>query len=132
MYDFTTVPDRSLQGSFKWDGMKTAKPDVSERIVPLSVADMEFMMAPEIIEGLKIYLDTMILGYTGPTDKYYDAVISWLKRRHSLKVKKEWISLSDGVVPAIVDLIEVYSKPKDKIMITSPVYYPFRNSIENT
>lgn len=132
MYDFITVPDRSKQGSFKWDGMKKANPKVKENVVPLSVADMEFKMAPEIIDGLKKYLDTMILGYTGPTDGYYNAVINWMKKHHELDIKKEWITLSDGVVPAIVDLISVYSNEGDGVMITSPVYYPFKASIENT
>ncbi len=36
--------------------------------MPLSVADMEWKNPPEIIEGLKAYLDKSILGYTGATD----------------------------------------------------------------
>ena len=89
-YDFTTLVDRSNMGSFKWNGMKRLYPDVPSGIVPFSVADMELKNPPEVIEGLKKYLDEAILGYTGPTDAYYDAVISWMKRRHNWDIKKEW------------------------------------------
>ena len=36
-----------------------------ENVAPLSVADMELKNPPEIVEGLKKYIDTHILGYTG-------------------------------------------------------------------
>ena len=48
--------------------MKEKNPNVREGIVPLSVADMEFKNPPEVVEGLKAYLDTHILGYTSPTE----------------------------------------------------------------
>ena len=73
-YDFTTLIDRSNQGSFKWNGMKRLCPEVPTGIVPFSVADMELKNPPEVIEGLKKYLDEAILGYTGPTEAYYDAM----------------------------------------------------------
>ncbi len=89
-YDFTTQVNRIEQGSRKWQGMYQKKPDADA--VPLTMADMELLNAPEIIEGLKDYLSNdAILGYTAPTDKYYDAVINWMKRRHDWDIQKEWI-----------------------------------------
>ena len=49
-YDFTTRVNRKGQGSFKWEDMYVKKPNVADGVVPLSVADMEFKNAPEIIE----------------------------------------------------------------------------------
>ena len=62
-YDFTSVPDRSQCGSSKWAGA----PGASVERVPLSTADMEFPIAPAIVEQLKDLVDTTILGYTRPT-----------------------------------------------------------------
>ena len=73
-YDFTTLPDRWDAGAFKYEHMKEMKPDVSRDAVPLSVADMEFLDPPEVVAGLKDYLDHNVLGYTGPTDGYFAAV----------------------------------------------------------
>ena len=60
-------------------------------IVPLSVADMEFKNPPEIIEGLKAYLDHTGRGYAAPTHSFYEAVLSWTKRRYGWETKKEWL-----------------------------------------
>ena len=129
-YDFTTLVDRSNLGSFKWNGMKRLYPDVPSGIVPFSVADMELKNPPEVIEGLKKYLDEAILGYTGPTDAYYDAVISWMKRRHNWDIKKEWFVTTTGVVTGFQAAIKSVIEPGDGVIILSPVYYPFSSAIK--
>ena len=128
-YDFTSVPDRKNVGSFKYADMFERNPDVPDGIIPLSTADMEFYNAPEIREGLKEFIDHMVLGYTAGTDGFYDAVVDWMRRRHDYEIKKKWIAISDGVVPAIGDLIRCNSEEGDGVLITSPVYYPFAASI---
>jgi len=120
-YDFTSIPDRRGCGSNKWNGAKNA----STEFVPLSVADMEFYPAPPIVEAIKKTAESSVLGYTSPTDEYFDAVISWMKRRHNFDVKKEWIINTPGVVNALGILIQAATKPGDGIVILTPVYYPF-------
>ncbi len=120
-YDFTTVVDRSGCGSAKWDDAWEA----STEYVPLSVADMEFVTAPPIKEALKKVAEEHVLGYTRPTDAYYDAVCSWMRRRHDFEVKKEWIVNTPGVVNALALLIDANTKPGESVLILSPVYYPF-------
>ncbi len=120
-YDFTSIPDRRGCGSNKWNGAKNASPE----FVPLSVADMEFYPAPQIVDAIKKTAETSVLGYTSPTDEYYDAVISWMKRRHSFDVKKEWIINTPGVVDALAILIQATTKAGDGVIILTPVYYPF-------
>ncbi len=120
-YDFTSVPDRSGCGSAKWNSAKNASVDA----VPLSVADMEFPTAPEIKTALKKLVDEQILGYTDPTEEYFDAVLSWMRRRHNFDARREWIVTTPGVVNALGVLIEAVTKPGDGIIILTPVYYPF-------
>ena len=120
-YDFTSIPDRRNCGSNKWNGAKNASPE----FVPLSVADMEFFPAPQIVDAIKKTAETQVLGYTSPTDEYFDAVISWMKRRHDFEVKKEWIINTPGVVDALAILIQASTKPGDGVIILTPVYYPF-------
>lgn len=129
-YDFETLIPRYGVGSGKWDEMREEIPDIPDDIVPLSVADMEFKNAPEIVEGLKEYLDTSILGYTHATDAYYRAVTGWMERRHGFSPKKEWFVEYAGVVPALRHMVGVFTKPGDSVMITTPVYYPFRGAAE--
>lgn len=90
-YDFETLQSRKNTGANKWNGMYKINPSVPDHVVPFSVADMEFKNPPQIAEGLYDYLKNNIMGYTSATDSYYDAIISWMKRRHKWDIKKEWI-----------------------------------------
>ena len=128
-YDFETLVRRKEAGSHKWDMMYQKNPETAEDIVPFSVADMEFKNAPEIIEGLKQYLDTHIMGYTGATDSYYESVIDWMKERHGFTPKKEWVIETAGVVPAIYQMVQAFTEPGDAVMIMTPVYYPFAEAV---
>jgi len=129
-YDFTTVIDRKGQGSSKWNLMKTWNEDAYLRgITPLSVADMEFKMAPPIIEGLKKYLDYVTLGYSVAYDEFYGAVMNWMYRRHNWTVKKEWIVNTPGVVNAFFAAVEAFTDPGDGVLIFKPIYYPFFDAI---
>jgi len=131
-YDFETLTDRTAQGAGKWLLMKQADPNVPDGIVPFSVADMEFSMAPEIIHGLKTYLNHTILGYPTAQQNYFDAIMHYMKRRHNWDVKQEWICPAPGVLPAIFTLLKSLSDPGDGVIIQTPVYYPFYNGITFT
>ncbi len=130
-YDFETVVNRKGTGSSKWNSMYEQIPDAGEGIVPLSVADMEFVNAPEIREGLKEYIDSTVLGYTGPTEAYFESVISWMERRHGFSPKKEWFVATAGVVPALGEMVGKFTEPEDSVLMLTPVYYPFYSSVES-
>lgn len=128
-YDFETVVNRFGQGAAKYEQMLGWNPNVSQDIVPFSVADMELKNAPEIVEGLKNYIDTHILGYTLPTERYLNVVCEWMKKRHDWDVKPEWIVGSAGVVGAFYSAIRALTKPGDGVIIMTPAYYPFYSAI---
>ena len=129
-YDFTTLVSRKNTGASKWEQMYSWNPNVADDVVPLSVADMEFKPAPEIVEGLKKHLDTAILGYTKAYPDFLDSVISWMDRRHNYKVEKEWILNTPGVVNAFYAAVNAFTEPGEGVIIFRPVYYPFSMAIE--
>ena len=129
-YDFETLISRKNQGAYKWDQMYKEYPDLPDDIVPFSVADMELQIAPEIKEGLKKYIDEAILGYTGTYEEYFEAVISWMKRRHDFDIQKEWIVTSSGVVSALFDSVKAFTEKEDGVIVFTPVYYPFYSAIK--
>ncbi len=128
-YDFDTVINRKNMGSVKWDAIEKELGPGSDDILALSVADMEFKVAPEITGAIKKKADLAVYGYTGPTDSYFAAVIGWMQRRHHWNIKKEWISPSAGVVPALFSAIRAFTHSGDKVIIQSPVYYPFGRAV---
>lgn len=129
-YDFEKLYSRKNTGANKWDGMYKSNPDVPDRIVPFSVADMEFKNPPQIAEGVYDYLRNTIMGYTSATDSYFDAVIGWMKRRHNWEINKEWIVEYPGVVPALYHLVRILAEQGEGIIIFTPVYYPFYNAVK--
>ena len=129
IYDFETLVSRKNTGSGKWDEMTKDHPNLPENVAPLSVADMELKNPPEIVEGLKKYIDTHILGYTGPTEEYFDAVCGWMKRRNDWDIKKEEIVSTHGVVTALAVSVLAYTDPGDGVITMPPVYYPFSEVI---
>lgn len=130
-YDFTTKLNRKNTGSLKWEDMYSKKPDVSADVVPLSVADMEFKNAPEIIEGLQEFLNNTVLGYTTATDHYRQVVCDWMKKRHDFEIEKDWIVNTAGIVPAFFNAIGEFTKPNEGVIVMSPVYYPFFKAIQD-
>ena len=129
-YDFETLISRRNMGASKWRLMEKINKPLSEDIVPLSVADMEFKTAPEIVKGLKDYIDSSILGYTRGTDTYYKAVCSFMERKHNWKIDKEWIVAFSGVVPSLYTIVKALTNPQDGVIIMTPVYYPFYGAVK--
>ena len=124
MYDFDKVVNRRNTNSAKWD-MET------DDILPLWVADMDFEVAPEISKALKKRAEHPIYGYVKMSDEYYDSIINWVKRRHAWDIKKDWIVFSPGIVPGINLIVNALTEPQDKVILQTPVYYPFYGAIEN-
>lgn len=131
-YDFENVIDRTNLGSSKWNEMRQANPNVPKGIIPFSVADMELKNPPQIMEGLRSFLnaDTITLGYTTATGEYNKAVQGWMKRRHSWEVDMSQNVFSPGVVTALYAAVRAFTETGDGVIMFSPVYYPFRMSIE--
>lgn len=116
--------ERTHTHSVKW----STTPD---EIIPMCIADMDFQVAPEIIEAMKKKAEHGIYGYTTFCDRYYRSIVGWWSRRFGLDIEKEWISFSPGIIPGINLLLQILTKPGDHVIVQEPVYYPFYSSIEN-
>ena len=131
-YDFDTLPDRRNEGSIKWEIMKSVAGDTAENMLAVSIADMDFVMAPEIVAALREGVERRTYGYTWPTNTYYDAVISWMQRRHDWQVEKESIVPAPGIVAAMYYILYAMTQPGDGVIIQPPVYAPFAKSVRHT
>ena len=127
-YNFDTVIDRRGTSSMKYEGLDAVfgRHDVS----PLWIADLDFAVCPDIVKTLRQRLDHPILGYFACPDSYWNAVMSWLERRHGLKTEREQLAFIPGVVKGIGYAVNFFSRPGDRIVIQPPVYHPFRIVIE--
>lgn len=123
MYDFDRVTDRRHTHSLKWD--------VGENELPMWVADMDFETAPEISTAIRARAAHGIYGYTVVPEEWQDAYIDWWQRRHGYVMERDWLIFCTGVVPAISSIVRKITTPAEKVLIQTPVYNIFFNSILN-
>jgi len=102
-----------------------------KNIIPLWVADMDFLTPDFIVESLHKRLDHEIYGYSFRSPEYYQSIIKWIKIRHNWTVEREWISFSPGIVPALNFCTLAFSQPGDSIVVQPPVYFPFFTAVES-
>jgi len=117
-FDFDTILDRRNTGSMKWD--KYAGRD----ILPLWVADMDFLSPPAVIAALRARADNGVFGYTVPTAEAVQAVVDYLREQHQYAIRPEWIVWSHGLVPALSIACRAYAKEGEGVLVCTPVYPP--------
>lgn len=123
-YDLNTPISRYGTCSNKWDSapIRFGTPNIK---YPFTVADMDFPCPPCVIDGLKARLEHPIFGYSTADDNFYDAVCGWFYRRHGLKLEKNWLYPSVGIVTGLAMAIQALTHRNDKVMVFTPVYDPF-------
>ena len=126
--DFTKTYyiDRRGSHSRKWDGehLKFSRTD----LLPLWVADMDFMTPQCIQEAICNYVKANPLGYTMTNPDYISAVMNWHKRRHNCNLEQDWLTSAPNVITGIMWCIGAFTKPNDAIAVLSPVYGAFDTS----
>lgn len=98
-------------------------------IVPLSVADMEFLSPAPIIAALEETARFGMWGYTGWSDRYFNALHGWMSGRHRWDIRREWVVRTSGVVQGVGAAVRALTKPGDGIVIQPPVYPPFFSAV---
>jgi cystathionine beta-lyase len=122
-YDFSVMIDRRDTHSYKWD--------VGSDELPMWVADMDFPTAPEIVEAIQKRAQHSIFGYNMVPEEFFESISNWWLKRHQYKMETEWMLFCTGVVPAISSVVRKLTTVGENILIQSPVYNIFYNSIVN-
>lgn len=128
-FNFDKIIDRTNNFSAKWSEMN--KNFGTNDLLPMWVADMDFLTAPCVMEALKDRLEQGIFGYTTRPSSYNESIVNWLDNRFSWKINQEWLMFSPAVITSISLLIQNLTQKNDKIMIQEPVYSPFHNIVES-
>ena len=123
-YNFDEIIDRSGSGDLKHEALlpRWGRND----LLPLWGADMDFATPDFVVDALKERLNHPIFGYTVDPSDYRPAIIDWIRSHHNWDVKPEWLSFIPGIVKGIGLVINVFTKPDEKVIIQPPVYHPFR------
>ena len=122
-YNFNEKIDRRNNHSAKWEEM--GNKFVSNDLWPMWIADMDLKTAPVIIDAMREKLEQGIFGYVYRPASYYQSAADWIERRFDYKIDAKTLINSPGVVPTLSILVRLMTKADEKVLIQSPVYYPF-------
>lgn len=121
-YDFESVIDRHDTNCVKWD--------LFDDDIPMWVADMDFKVAPPIQDAILKRANHPVYGYTIVPDELFEAYINWWDVNYDLKMSREDMAYSTGVMPSISSMIRCLTDVGDEILIQTPVYHVFFYVIE--
>lgn len=112
-------------------GTYSVKYDVGAGELPMWVADMDFRVAPPIVAALQKRLDNGIFGYTDIPQAWREAYCNWWKTRHHWEMDAQRLIFCTGVVPAISSMVRKLTTPNENVVLQTPVYPIFFNSVVN-
>lgn len=122
-YDFTTEGAPRGTNSVKWDK--------NPGVLPMWVAEMDFPVAPFIVDAVRRRVDAGVFGYTLVPDSYYECVIRWFSTRYGWNIKRCEITPISGIVPATSIAVKALTEPGDKVVFFTPAYNCFFHNITN-
>ena len=131
--DFDTVIDRKNTNCLKYDFVQRL--GFPENVLPLWVADMDFKVSSYIEDALNNRVNHGIFGYSEiqsrQSSSYFDALSHWMGEKHNWKVEQSWLVKTPGIVFALAMAVQAFTDKGDYVMIQKPVYYPFKEVIED-
>lgn len=121
-HDFEEMIDLRAMDNRKW---KTYPDDV----LPMWIAETDFRCPQPVVDAVTKKASVGIYSYYLPSDGFESAVCNWMKKRYQWDVEKNWVEFSPGVIAGITSALISCTKPGDKVVIQSPVYYSFHSLI---
>lgn len=141
MYDFDEIIDRRNTNSMNTDGFRQyifhadetmEFPYKDEEFIRMWIADMEFAAPDVVIEGIQKRLDKRIFGYSQIFDKeYYNIFSKWCKDRYDWSFPKQELVMSNGIIPALYELVEYICKEDEKVLFLTPSYAYFKYAADH-
>ncbi|EFA24130.1 MULTISPECIES: MalY/PatB family protein [Streptococcus] len=124
-YDFTSLPNRFGHHTYKWKEV-----EADREVLPAWIADMDFVVLPEVRQAVQAYADQLVYGYTYASDALIESVQDWEATQHGYYFDKDVLVFIEGVVPAISTAIQAFTKEGEAVLINTPVYPPFARSVK--
>jgi cystathionine beta-lyase len=123
-YDLDQHIDRRRSDSAKWGHYEAD-------VLPLWVADMDFVSAEPILRALHERVQHGVFGYAFPPNELQEAIVARLGSLYGWVITPDDIVFVPGVVPGFNVACRAMSDPGDGILVQPPVYYPFLSAPGN-
>lgn len=94
-------------------------------VVPLTLAEMDFALAPAVSAALREAIDRSDTGYAVPSPHLGEAVAGFAAHRWSWDVDPARVIATPDVGVGVVELLRVLTRPGQPVVVSPPVYPPF-------
>ncbi|WP_324724243.1 MalY/PatB family protein [Lelliottia sp. JS-SCA-14] len=129
MFDFSTVVDRHGTWCTQWDYV--ADRFGADDLLPFTISDMDFATAPCITAALHERINHGVFGYSRwKNDEFLAAVAHWFQQRFNSRIDKDSLVYGPSVIYMVSELIRIWSKPGDGIVVHTPAYDAFYNAVQ--
>lgn len=124
-FDFDTSIDRRQYPSQKWQRY-------ADDVLPLWVADMDFVSPPAVVDALRDRVEHGVFGYGRTPDSLRQTLCDWSASHYSWDIRPHWQVWLPGVVPALHLASLALTSPGDGVLTVTPIYPPFLKVAERT
>jgi cystathionine beta-lyase len=124
MFNFDQIIDRQKSDSVKW---RLYDPDV----LPLWVADMDFLSPPAVIDALQQRVAHGVFGYELYPENLCEIISEWLWDKYQWRVSPKSILLLQGVVTGFNLACRAFAAAGDHVLMQTPVYPPILHAPQN-
>ena len=118
IFDFDNIVDRRRTNSIKWHRYP-------QDVLPLWVADMDFVAPEPVLKALREDVGHGIFGYEFPTRELCETVASRMEKLYGWKVAPEMVFATPGVVAGFNAAARTACTAGQGILVQPPVYPPF-------
>jgi len=118
--DFDHAPERRGTNSIKW----TFYP---KDVLPLWVADMDFLAPPPILDALRAAVEHGVFGYEMPNQNLRETVAARMQKLYGWSISPESVVAIPGLVSGFYAAASALCQPGDGYLIQPPVYMPFND-----
>ena len=120
-YNWDLSVDRHASDSMKW-GRYGAD------VLPLWVADMDFVAPPAVLAAMQKRLDHGVFGYGLETDALNTAAINYMQRRYGWEIEADWLVWLPGLVSGLNVVCKAVA---GGVFTATPIYPPFMSAPAN-
>lgn len=101
-------------------------------VLPLPVAEMDFPVAPPILNFLLEMVSHSDLGYLGPIPEMGRSFAAFSRQRWDWDVDPDQVRIATDVGVGVVEVLRLFTQPGDRVLLNSPIYHNFYTWIAET
>jgi cysteine-S-conjugate beta-lyase len=123
-FDFDQVIDRRGSYCTQWDFVadRFGTPD----LLPFTISDMDFAVAPAIRAALQQRLDHGVFGYSRwQHSDFLSAIGHWMQTRFNTALDEGTLVYGPSVIYMVAQMVRRWSAPGDEVLIHTPAYDAF-------